>query len=171
MSRITLLAVLASALLAQACSDPASVPPAGNYTAQVTGDVARALRGGANVLVGQSGYGVPTISLELGAGGAGDRISLVIARNALPSAGDYEIGEFASEPVADKWIGAYQLSENNQQAGYFTTLGGLVRITHSSAGRLKGTFALDAHGFLDGASTEPLTIVIEGTFDAVLVSR
>lgn len=171
MSRHTRFALFAGVALAVACADsPSSGRPPGGYAAVVHGDLARDLHGAADIVLGRSGYGAATLSLVFGDDDAADRIALVIARDAPPTVGDYEIAAFSSEPPADRWIGAYLLTDAGRQ-GHFTATGGVVRITHSRADRLAGMFALDAEGALEGAAGAPLAIVIEGTFDAALVSR
>jgi hypothetical protein len=157
--------VFIAAALLGACSSNTTAPAPDTYRADVRGSLQRTLAGPASVVIGQSGYGQPVVTLVLGAQSARDRIALTIGRGTLPPVGTYAVATYATEPPGDKWTAAYVYDNGSKDATY-TSVTGQVRVTESSDRRLRGSFS-----FTGQAGTAGGSVTVEGVFDAPLGTR
>jgi hypothetical protein len=166
-------AVAATALvaLASACGGGDAVAPwvsTRSYQATVSGDLSRTLSGVASFGV-ESSEGSAGFFILLGNESSDDVLGLVTMGHARPGVGTYQVVPMSdgTPPSAGAWGGFYTfLDESTGRAGVMVATSGTVRITESSAARLRGTFQLAGEGVLSDDFEAPIALTVTGTFDA-----
>ncbi len=153
--------ILALTLALPAC-DSDSTPPGGNqpgtFSATVTGTVAATLSGiaASGGAAASGGWGIAL--------GPGDpqSITLLASGNDRPPAGTYPIVVFAQGGTAGGTAFVASIVAEPGVSSY-TSTGGTVTLSSSSASRVAGSFAFAAQR---GTVSNPQNVDVTGTFDA-----
>src|SRR5690606_33861805 len=165
----------ALALLVSACGeddgDEGTGPGSSTrmFQATVSGDLSASLSGSAffsdDVVASNGTLGwVLTLSH-----GEESGMSLTFARLAArPPEGAYTLADASAteEPPAGTVLAIF-IYRRGQDEGAFFSMGGELRVTQSSADRMRGTFQVPAAGtLLEGGGVRHANVVVSGSFDA-----
>jgi hypothetical protein len=142
---------------ALACGDGTGPGVSGTFEAVVSGSYSGEMSGEAEfgIFAGE-GFG---LSMH---GGAGQLFGIGHRTEARPAVGTYEVGDPEEEGI---FFALYVRSTPEGVATLVSTEGEL-EITHSTATRLEGSFAIHARGTVAGDPFEEREVLVEGVFNA-----
>jgi hypothetical protein len=166
----TWLYTLLAAAVVGACSDdsdPIGPRPGGIYTAAVTGGVTASLTGSALFGADMNDDGDMIFAIALGDSTSDHVVILARKGTTRPVPGTYTLVNALDSGAVDGWTALHIVGNGDELAEMFLGTSGELVITESSADRLKGTFGYAGRGIPGTVpSAEPVTITVQGTFDA-----